>query len=103
MEMRVGDLVMVTARVMNQKARKVIKADTSRMTAEVVGRERGDVISLLGRRKVEATDRRTQNTPEVSIKWLVVILSLVFITLTLITLEKAHAAATYRQRPTPRK
>ena len=35
MEMRVGDLVMVTARVMNQKARKVIKADTSRMTAEV--------------------------------------------------------------------
>ena len=89
-----GELVMVTARMTNQKARNVITADTSMEAAEVSDRESGAVMSLLGRRTVEARERRTENTLEVTIKWLVVILSLLSITLTLITLDMAQAADT---------
>ena len=46
---------MVTARMTNQKAKKVITADTSMEAAEVSDRESGAVMSLLGRRTVEAS------------------------------------------------
>ena len=68
MEMRVGDLVMVTARVMNQKARKVIIADTSREAAEAGGMERGAVTSLLGMRRLQAREVRMENTPVVTMR-----------------------------------
>ena len=48
MEMRVGSWVMVTARVIDQKASRVMTAAAGRARAEEAGRERGAVMSLLG-------------------------------------------------------
>ena len=103
MEMRVGVLVMVTAREMNQKAMKVMPADRRRERVEVRERERGAVRSLLGRRRLVRRERRTANTPDISIRWTVVIRSLAFITPTLMTLPMAQAAATEKHIPTPRR
>ena len=103
MEMRVGSWVMVTARVMNQKASKVITAATGRARAEDSGMARGSVISLLGRNTVEVRARRTEKTPVMRTRWVVLTLSLLLLILTLITLDTATLAATNRQRPTPRK
>ena len=92
--MRVGVLVMVTASVMDQNAVKVMTADTRRTTAEVRGRESGSEISLLGRKRLEMRERMMEKTPVINMRWLLVILSLVFMTLTLMTFERAVAMAT---------
>ena len=92
--MRVGVLVMVTASVMDQNAVKVITADTRRTTAEVRGRESGSEISLFGRKRLEMRERMMEKTPVINMRWLLVILSLVFMTLTLMTFERAVAMAT---------
>ena len=103
MEMRVGSWVMVTASVMNQKASKVITAATGRARAEDSGMERGSVISLLGRKTLEMRERRTEKTPVMRTRWVVLTCSLVFLIFTLITLETATLAAANRQRATPMK
>ena len=102
METMVGDLVIVTARVMNQKASRVITADTGRQAAEISGKDGRSVSSLLGRNTEQTRERRTENTPDINIRWTVVILSFLATRLTFTTSEMAAVAAAVRQMTTPR-
>ena len=103
METRVGRWVILTARVTNQKASKVITAATGRARAEDSGRDRGSVSSLLGRRTEERTGRRTEKSPATSTRWPVVTLGLLWLIFTFITLEAAQVAEAERLRATPRR
>ena len=46
------------------------------------------------RKRLEMRERMMEKTPVINMRWLLVILSLVFMTLTLMTLERAVAMAT---------
>ena len=103
MEMRVGRWVMVTARVTNQKASKVITAATGRARAEDSGRDWGSVSSLLGRKTEEMRGRRTEKSPATRTRCPVVTASLLWLIFTFITLEAAQVADARRLRATPRR